>query len=168
MPKLTVIVNGKPGVGKDFLCDAVIKKGGARKVSSIDPINSAARVLGWDGIKNAGSRKFLSDLKRLSSEFNDWPNRFVLRAHQDFLQSLDEILFVHIREEDQINAFRAAAGGGCKTLLIRRPGLEGDVGNPSDDKVDTIRYDFVFDNDRPPEEAGEAFYAFMQSLCGKN
>ncbi|MDR0294379.1 MAG: hypothetical protein LBH95_09550 [Oscillospiraceae bacterium] len=168
MPKLAVIINGRPGAGKDFLCDAVVGQGRALKVSSIDPIlGIASREFGWDGIKDAKGRKLLSGLKRVSAEYNDLPNRCVLRAYEDFLQSEAEVLFVHIREEDQIEAFKAAAGN-CVTLLIRRPGTDGTAGNASDDGVEGIRYDYIFTNDKPPEQAGELFQNFIGELLSRH
>ncbi len=164
--KLAVILNGRPGVGKDSLCDAVIKRGGARKVSSIDPILALARQGGWDGVKNAAGRKLLSDLKRAFAEYNDLPNRYILEACKEFLQSEDDILFVHIRESDQIDAFRRAAGDTpCVTLLVRRPGAYTQkMGNPSDDGTDECIYDFVFDNDQTLPQSEEAFFRLIRRL----
>ena len=164
MPKLAIVINGKPGAGKDTLCDAVIRRGKARKISSIDPIVAIAKLGGWDGEKTAASRKLLSDIKRVFADFNDLPNRYVTQAYRDFMQSGDEFLFVHIRERDQIEAFRRGTYGNCLTLLIRRPGSGDSMGNDSDDGVYGMDYDAVFDNDQPQELAEMAFVAFIQQL----
>ena len=149
MSKLTIIINGRPGSGKDTLCDAVIRQGRARKVSSIEPIMAIAKLGGWDGVKDAKSRKLLSDLKSLFSEFNGLPNRYLLEHHQAFLQSGDDIIFVHIRESDQITAFIDGIKEPVVSLLIRRPGTSGHMGNRSDDETESYTYDVVFDNDMP-------------------
>ena len=162
--KLAIIINGKPGVGKDTLCDAVIARGRARKASSIDPIAQAAKILDWDGVKDARARKFLSDLKRLSAQFNDWPNRYLQKAYQDLPEN--EILFVHIREQDQIEAFRKAVGDNCAALLITRPGMDGEMGNASDDEVEGIAYDYTYCNDKPLDQAGEDFCVFIDRVLG--
>ncbi|MDR0324952.1 MAG: hypothetical protein LBI19_02505 [Oscillospiraceae bacterium] len=161
MTKIAIVINGKPGSGKDTLCDAAIQKYRARKISSIDPIAALARQGGWDGVKDAKSRKLLSDLKRVFAEFNDLSNQYVLREYQSFLESGDEILFIHIREQDQIEAFKAVAADRCVTLLVRRPGTYGRVGNSSDDEVDQFSYDVIFDNDQPQPEAEKAFCALI-------
>ncbi len=159
--KLAIIVNGKPESGKDFLCDAVTRP--ARKISSIDPIVPIAKLGGWDGVKTKKSRKLLSDLKRIFTEFNDLPTRYALEEYHKFLQSEDEILFVHIREPDQIEAFKKAANP-CVALLIRRAGTEETVGNVSDDGIDKTSYDCTYENDKSPGEAGEDFRAFISRI----
>ncbi|MCL1806700.1 MAG: hypothetical protein FWG31_03255 [Oscillospiraceae bacterium] len=164
MSKIAIVINGKPESGKDALCDAVIRQGHARKISSIDPITALAKQGGWDGVKDVRSRKLLSNLKRLFAEFNDLPNRYVLEEYQTFLQSNDDVLFVHIREQDQIEAFKKAAAGGCVTLLVRRPGSGNRIGNPSDDEVANYHYDVTFDNDLPLEEAEKTFRALVEYI----
>jgi hypothetical protein len=164
MQKLAIIINGKPQSGKDTLCDAVIRQGRARKISSIDPITAIAKQGGWDGVKDTRSRKLLSDLKRAFAEFNDLPNRYVLDEYHSFLGSEDEVLFIHIREKDQIDVFKKSAAGPCVTLLIRRPGHIVKIGNSSDDKVGDIAYDVVYDNDAPLAEAENSFIKLVGYL----
>jgi hypothetical protein len=165
MPKLAIIINGKPGAGKDALCDAAIGRGNARKVSSIDPIRDiAVREFGWDGQKDAKGRKLLSDLKRAAAEYNDLPNRYILGEYRRFLGGGDDVLFLHIREKDQIETFRKSAAGPCVTLLVRRPGTGGKTGNQSDDKAENYSYDVIFDNDLPLHEAGKAFCNLIDYL----
>jgi hypothetical protein len=165
MNKLTIIINGKPGAGKDALCDAVVRQGRARKISSIDPIRGIAeREFGWDGVKDEKGRRLLSALKQAASEYNDMPNRFLISEYQKFMRSEDDILFLHIREKDQINAFRDAVRYGCITLLIRRPGTGGKTGNMSDDGVDSIAYDEIFDNDSPLPAAEKIFCNYTEYL----
>ena len=164
MPKLAVIINGKPGSGKDALCDAVIAKGRARKISSIDPIIAIAKQGGWDGVKTPASRKLLSDLKRAFAEFNDLPNRYVVEQYNEFCKSDDDILFVHIREKDQIESFLSVAGENAVTLLILRPNLKETMGNISDDGIHLVSYDYKFRNDKPLGESSEEFCAFMKGI----
>ncbi|MCL2004273.1 MAG: hypothetical protein FWG72_09775 [Oscillospiraceae bacterium] len=168
MSKLTVVINGKPESGKDALCDAVVRQGRARKISSIDPIAAIAKQGGWDGVKDARSRKLLSDLKRIFAEYNDLPTQYLLQEYRRFLGSEDEVLFVHIRERDQIEAFKTAAAGPCVTLLIRRPGSSGKMGNPSDDEVNLVHYDVTFENDQPLADAEKAFCKLIGYLLKKH
>jgi hypothetical protein len=164
MLKLAVIINGKPQSGKDALCDAVIRQGRARKITSIDPIAEIARQGGWDGVKDARSRKLLSGLKRVFAEYNDLSSQYVLREYRTFLSGEDEVLFIHIREKDQIDAFIKAAASPCVTLLVRRPGTEAKTGNASDDEVEQISYDVIFDNDQPLEDSAGSFCKLIEYL----
>ncbi|MDR1668459.1 MAG: hypothetical protein LBR76_00685 [Oscillospiraceae bacterium] len=163
MKKLAIIVNGKPESGKDFLCDAAIAKFRARKISSIDPILPIAKLGGWDGVKTQKSRKLLSDLKHAFTEFNDLSHQYVLEKYRDFLQSEDSILFVHIRERDQIEAFKQAAEH-CVTILIRRPDTERTVGNASDDGINRIAYDYIYDNTHGLTDAAADFNTFILDI----
>ena len=70
MEKIVVIINGKGGVGKDTLCDALSSKYTVRNVSSITPIKEIAQLGGWQGGKQNKDRKFLADLKKLFKKRN--------------------------------------------------------------------------------------------------
>ncbi|MDR1693389.1 MAG: hypothetical protein LBR72_08535 [Oscillospiraceae bacterium] len=166
MKKLAIIINGKPESGKDFLCDAVIKARKAQKYSSIKPIHRIAKAGGWDGVKDPAGRKLLSDLKHAFSEYNDLPNRAALESYRAFLRGRNELLFVHIREPEQIAAFRRAAGATV-TLLIRRPGTGVLQGNTSDDGVEGFPYDETYDNVKTAEDAERDFCAFIDGLFEK-
>lgn len=166
--KLTIVINGKGGVGKDTLCLSLTSRR-VRNVSSITPIKEIAAQYGWSGEKDLRSRRFLAELKRVFTEYNDLPGRYLLEQHRDFLASDDDILFVHIREPEQIASFVAgvrAAGGECLTLLVRRdlPETAGGYGNRADDGVEAYPYDIIFDNNRPVEESTDAFDALMGTL----
>jgi hypothetical protein len=136
-------------------------------VSSIEPIAAIAKLGGWDGVKDAESRKLLSDLKSLFTEFNNLPTRYLLERYQEFLQSGDEIFFAHIRESSQIHAFKIGIEGRCATLLVRRPGTADKTGNCSDDETESYNYDEIFNNDRPLEETEKAFCALVAEMLKK-
>lgn len=74
MQKQIFIINGSGGVGKDtfitFFNEAV--GGRAQSYSTITPVKKIAKYVGWDGLKTEKARKFLSDLKALLNEFNDY------------------------------------------------------------------------------------------------
>ena len=67
--KKVFIINGAAGVGKDTFVEIAkykifIKTGlPTYNISSVDNVKTAAKILGWDGEKDARGRKFLSDLK---------------------------------------------------------------------------------------------------------
>lgn len=153
--KRVIVINGRGGVGKDTICDILAKHYSAINVSSITPIKGIAMAHGWNGEKDAKSRKFLSDLKALFTEYNDMPNKYVLSRVQDFASGLGEILFVHIREGAEIAKFVEAARkivgnmAEVRTLLVRRAAVSVPLGNRSDDDVEGYTYDWVYDNDLP-------------------
>ncbi len=151
--KLTVVINGPGGVGKDTLCAIAAKKYKTRNVSSITPIKELAARCGWSGEKTDRARKFLSDLKRLTVEYCDYPTQYLTEQYRLFLESEDEILFVHIREPEEIAKFVSATEGKAKTLLVRGgqrfSHKGGAYGNASDDGVENYPYQYIFYNDKP-------------------
>jgi hypothetical protein len=163
--KIVIVINGKAQTGKDTLCDFVINHYHAEKRSSITPILKIARENGWDGVKNNKSRKFLSDLKRTFIDFNNLPNKYLLEECDKFLKSNNDILFVHIRESDQIKDFLANVKDGCQccTLLVSNTMDDKSVlwGNDSDDNVDNYPYDYTYYNIKPLEETERDFLEFF-------
>ncbi len=166
MSKLVIVINGRGGVGKDTLCEIAGKHFRVMNVSSITPIKEIATLCGWDGGKDDRARKFLSDLKRLTVDYNDYPTTWLMQRYSEFLASNDEIMFIHIREGEEIEKFVRATGGVAKTLLIRGGDrlVRGQYGNVSDDEVENYDYDFYFTNDKPLEIGGEEFVALLASI----
>lgn len=169
--KLTVVINGPGGVGKDTLCHFAERHFSAVNISSITPIKDIALSCGWGGEKNDISRKFLSDLKALTIAFNDYPTKWILEKQNAFLEGDAEILFVHIREPEEIEKFVSRAKGSVITLLVRggrrfQRRLSG-YGNRSDDEVENYRYDYVFYNDKPFEDTEKAFVNFLKNRLMK-
>ena len=161
--KVVFVINGKGGVGKDTLCEAVSRELSVCNVSSITPIKEIAAQCGWDGSKDDRSRKFLADLKQLCVDYNDYPTAWLRVQYEEFLASDQAVMFVHIREPEEIKKFVDATGGRAKTLLIRaEKRLSKSVyGNGADDNVENYDYDFIFDNDGDAEEMAEAFCRFI-------
>lgn len=163
MDKTVIVINGKGGVGKDTCVDAVARRYVALNCSSITPIKKAAEMLGWDyGDKSDKARKFLSDLKMLSSEFNNFPFSYLLNKYAWFMstESID-VMFVHIREPKEIARFKECIPD-CKTLLIKSNRTERDYGNVADDNVDNYDYDYVYHNDKPLDEVDADFLKFFE------
>ena len=155
MKKVTIVINGAGGVGKDTLCDLAAKHFRVRNISTITPIKELAKMADWDGRKDDRSRKFLADLKELCVEYNDFPTNWAKAQYEDFLTTDEEILFVHIREPKEIVKYVSATDGAAKTLLVRageRLRREA-YGNAADDGVENYYYDYYFDNDKSLDEA---------------
>ena len=155
MAKMVVVINGRGGVGKDMFCDAIADCFNVMNVSSIDPIKDIARMVGWENGKELKDRKFLSDLKSLVVEYNDYPTQYLMQEHKRFLDDeVYQVMFVHIREPKEIDKFKNLLDGRCVTLKIERKSVDGMVyGNHSDDGVDAYDYDYIYHNDQPKEDA---------------
>jgi hypothetical protein len=137
-------------------------------VSSITPVKEIAALCGWQGEKTDRARRFLSDLKSLLSEYNDYPTTWILARYREFLAGEDDILFVHIREGEEIKKFVEATEGRAITLLVRGGRRfhhrGGSYGNSADDDVEKYRYDYVFYNDRPLSDTERVFVAFLSRV----
>lgn len=164
MEKLVVIINGNGGVGKDTLCEFAAEKYEVRNVSAITPIKKIASQYGWQGEKDAKSRKFLADLKQIFIEYNDLPFHYLMEEYQKFLDSSAQILFVHIREGEEIDKLKQAVEIPCITLLVRRNSGLTSWGNASDDNVEQYQYDYVYVNDKTLTEAKADFWSFLEKI----
>ncbi len=172
MQKTVFVINGSGGVGKDTLCRMASRAFRVMNISSITPIKRLAAQCGWHGEKTDKARKFLSDLKRLAVEYNDFPTAWIYERYKKFLESDKEILFVHIREPEEIRKFVEKTEGKAKTLLIRGgerflARRQGAYGNRSDDDVENYTYDYVYVNDKPLKETSAAFVDFLCSILEK-
>ena len=169
--KLTIVINGKGGVGKDTLCRFAAERYKTENVSSITPIKEIASLCGWQGEKTDRARKFLSDLKALTVAYNDYPTLYLAGEYRAFLESDEQLMFVHIREPEEIAKFVKATDGAAVTLLIRggsrfdRKGVR--YGNASDDGVENYPYDYVFVNDKPLAETEGAFLDFLEKMISE-
>lgn len=161
--KQIYIINGMGGAGKDTVCTIAAEKYAVRNISSITPILEIARCAGWDGQKTPAGRRLLARLKEVMTEYNDVSFAYCMQELTAFLAGEEQILFVHIREPEEIARFRVAAGEHCKTLLVRRSAVEaqGPLGNAADDLVRAFAYDTVLVNDGSLEDLREKVLALL-------
>mgnify|MGYP004724745479 CR=1 FL=1 len=138
--KNIVVINGTGGCGKDTFIKLISKYKKVYNFSSIDKVKEIARIIGWDGTKDEKSRKFLSDLKNLTKEYNDMPYNCTKEAIEEFKNSDCEIMFIHIREPEEIK--RIVDTFGAKTLFIKRENLNDITSNSSDGRVSKYKYDY--------------------------
>lgn len=169
-----VIVNGKPGVGKTTFEDACIDILGhayGRKRSTIDKIKEIAKSGGWLGEKDPRSRKLLSDLKDLFTEYNDLPNSdiyFFLRGWEDDIQyyyvgNHPHVLFVDAREPEEIEKLKKDFN--AITVIVRRPGDEKlETSNHADENVFNYEYDYVIENDGDLGKLKDEAQRFLNSI----
>lgn len=161
MKKQIIVINGTGGSGKDTFVSFCSKHADIMNFSSIDKVREIARLIGWNGEKTEKDRKFLSDLKKLTTDYNDMAFNSISDAVKQFENSDNEILFIHIREPEEIK--RAVDTFGAKTLLVKRIGLSNIETNYSDANVDNYSYDYVIEN-TTLEELENSALAFVSEL----
>lgn len=147
MKKQVFIINGSGGVGKDTFVSLVAKAFDQpiMNFSSVDKVKEIARIIGWGGGKTEKDRKFLSDLKLLCTDYNDMPFNSMSEKVNEFTQNNAVMLFLHIREPEEIE--RARATFGAKTVLIKRDAIRQIISNMADGNVFNYQYDIVVNND---------------------
>ena len=161
------IINGQGGSGKDtfvklcqeFVPDRVIN------ISTVDYIKEVAQYLGWEGGKSEKDRKFLSDLKALSKNYNDLPYQQVRRV----ISALEErrkryprpIIFIHCREPEEIQRF--VNEYKSRTILFYN-GARQLTTNDSDKNVNNYKYDFIIDNTRTFDDLKELAKNFLEEI----
>ena len=146
MNKQVFIINGSGGVGKDTFIELVSKYSYIRNFSSVDEVKHYAKMMGWNGEKDEKSRKFLSDLKDILTEYNDKPFTYLQSCVNRFLKDKEsEFCFLHIREPEEIQ--RAKEAFNAITILVTRDNIEQVKGNHADEQVLQYTYDVHIRND---------------------
>lgn len=168
MPK-TIIINGYPGSGKDTFVDFCIDyiRGFDRqaiKLSSVDKAKEAAFLLGWDGVKDEWGRRFLSDLKDLSTKFFDGPTLYM--ENEIFSLPDDVVVFLMIREPDEIAKF-VGRNDGTLTVFVNPWKDVEEASNHADEFVANYPYDFVVPNDWGLGELIETAHYFSDLIITK-
>ena len=162
--KTVIIINGKGGCGKDTLIRGVADRYRVKNVSSIDHIKDIATQIGWSGTKDEKSRTFLAELKQLCIKFNDMPLHDMISEYENFMNGNDEILFIHIREGEEIDKIKRYIKG-AKTVLVKREETDNGVyTNAADNDVEKYEYDYIFDNNGDIKERQEEFNKLIKSL----
>lgn len=165
-----VIVNGMPESGKTTfqelcskICSQYVTEYNVIIKSSVEWVKEIANVCGWDGTKSDKNRKFLSDLKRLLTDWDD----AVLKNLDDTIRHYhysqhDFIVFVDIREPLEIE--RAKKLFNATTVLVRRPQVEANqYSNESDMDVFNYNYDYTVWNDKEMEWLLEEADSFIMN-----
>ena len=161
MGKKIIIINGCGGVGKDTFVEFCKEFVNVKNISSVDKVKEAAKVLvGWSGEKSEKARKFLSDLKQMSIDYNNYPLVYIQEQSEKFLHNeTEKVMFIHIREIEEIEKVKNAIG--AKTLLITNNRVEKINTNKSDANVDNFQYDFYIENNGTLDELREKAKKFI-------
>lgn len=171
MIKKIFITNGSGGCGKDTFAKMVSQFIPTYKYSSIDAVKNVARKFGWNGGKSEKDRKFLSDLKEVSSEYNDFSMNDISELVKSFKNNLiiANVLFIDIREPKDIE--RAKKKFGAKTILIRRNSVATITSNMADANVENYEYDYYINNDGSLSDFEKTAYNFVKENimedCGR-
>lgn len=168
MNKQIFVINGSGGVGKDTFVELVSVELNDKlkrfhtvvNFSSVDKVKEIAREVGWDGKKSEKDRKFLSDLKSLTSDYYDMPFQSMKHKIEEFTKSDEEqVLFLHIREPEEIK--RVVNEFGAKSILIVRDSVMHITSNVSDKNVFNYHYDIVIENNGTIEDLQEKVKQFV-------
>lgn len=167
MSKEIFILNGAAGVGKDTFASMLDKFVPTYHYSSVAKVKQIARMCGWDGVsKTEKDRKFLSDLKVLTSEYCDLSFENLKLEVERFKSNPQfSVLLIDIREPEDIR--RAVREFGARTILIRNNRVKQVTSNMADAGVFNYEnYDFIIDNDGTLEElrAKVAMFAYEAGL----
>ena len=162
--KKVIILNGRGAVGKDTFVDLCNEFCHALHTSSVKPIKELAEEIGWDGTKDEKSRKFLSDLKDLTTEFNDYPFKWLCNAYQTFISGVDnfDVLFIDIREPQEVE--RAKQTFNAITVLIKNKNVPLIVSNHADKEAENYDYDYIIYNDGTLDELRKAAKDFIENV----
>ena len=163
MEKNIIIINGTGGAGKDTFVSFCSDVTGVLNVSTVDKVKEAAKILvGWNGEKDEVSRKLLVDLKQLSVDYNDAPTKYICSMAENFRNSDNNLMFVHIREAVEIEKAKKLLN--AKTLLVTNPRVKLITSNDSDGKVNEYNYDYYIVNDGTLEDLKNKASKFVEEL----
>lgn len=171
LDKHIFIINGSGGVGKDTfvefvsveLNDILKKFHTVINFSSVEKVKEIAKEIGWDGKKSEKDRKFLSDLKILTSEYCDMPFKSLKNKVIEFMEDKEsKFLFLHIREPKEIT--RAVKEFEAKTILIIRNTVKQITSNIADENVFNYDYDFIIDNSGTKGELNNKAKDFIREV----
>lgn len=168
MNKYIFITNGMARCGKDtfaiYLNDIIP----TLKYSSIDKVKEIAELCGWDGkSKTEKDRKFLSDLKLLTSEYSNMPFKSIEDKVNTFkTDDRFRVMLIDIREPNEIE--KAKNVFDAKTILIKNDRVKNINSNMADRNVFNYEYDFVIENNGTLEQFKDVIYDFAKKAIDKN
>lgn len=141
------IVNGMARSGKDTFVGIFrdkIGKNKSQEYSTVTCIKEAAKNFGWNGAKDEKSRKFLSDLKDLVTNYNDFIYSDIRYKIYSCINQNISFIFIYCREPDEIERYKKDYQ--AITLFIDRKSVDLSHNNHADNNVFDYNYDFYIDN----------------------
>ena len=163
MNKKIFITNGMARCGKDTFAIYLSEYVPTLKYSSIDKVKEIAALCGWDGGKTEKDRKFLSDLKMLTTDFSDMPFNSIKDVVENFLiNDYYEVMLVDIREPEEIE--KAKIAFNAETILIKNDRVDVITSNDGDAGVFDYAYDYIIENEGTLEEFKENVKLFVDEV----
>jgi len=162
-----IILNGTAGAGKDTFIKLIEKHSTTPllNISSVDLVKKAAEVLGWPGTKTPKDRRFLSNMKDLSTAFNDGPFKYIIKEIHGFQNSnKSSYTFVHVREAIEIQKLKRHYLDNSVTLLITGRDDGKEQHNHSDLHVRYYPYAYTVSNKGTLEDLEEDVKRFLEIL----
>jgi hypothetical protein len=162
-----IIVNGSNTVGKNNFVKFFSSnlQGVIYEISTVDVIKKISKkYFGWNGKKDESSRKFLSDMKKLWTEFNDGP--FIDTIERIERKSPDYV-FIYCREPSEITKFKNYYNDNLITILIKRDDRIP-ANNFSDMNVDNYVYDYYIYNNGDKEMFKETCIQLYEEMKKNN
>lgn len=164
MDKLVFIVNGKPRAGKDTFAMILNRYMNVYKYSAVTKVKEIATLCGWDGQKEERDRKFLHELKMLTSEYSDMAYQDVVNEIKKYRNGEIEadVFVVDVREPEEIERLAKEVGG--ITVFIENNNVPAITSNAADANVENYEYDFVIQNNGTMKEFEDEIKIFMEFL----
>lgn len=175
-----IVINGQGGSGKDTFVnlfekcvqntfDGFSERYLVKSFSSVGEIKELAKeYFHWDGSKDEASRKLLSDLKVLQTEYCNGPLNYMLDQLQTTIELNSDkkiFIFFHIREPSEIKNFleQIIPSHGATSLLITR-GEQKIYGNIGDDEVFNYKYNYIINNNGTLNDLYYQAKSFLSSI----
>jgi predicted kinase len=161
---IVFIINGAPRTGKDTFIHLVkeVSKAKVISYSSIDWVKEMAKKLGWDGVKDAKGRAFLSDLKDACTKYADIPFQKItqlLNIYKTVTHNAPKYFCTNVREPEEIQKlvnWCEAQGVSCYTIWVRKLSAEIAASetamNHADANYMEYGYDWILHNEGTIEE----------------
>lgn len=161
--KKCFVINGAGTVGKDTIVMMVTeyfrsKNINVFNISSVEKVKEAGKLLGWDEKKDDKGRKFLSDLKDLSTDNYDGPFKFMF---DKYVNGPDGLYFFHIREPEEIYKF-VKATEAITIAVTRTTSIE--YTNHADINAYNYKYDIIIDNSGTLSDLTKAVEEFCNTI----
>lgn len=160
--KKIFIVNGKPRAGKDTFAELLGKHCRVFKYSSVTKVKQIAAKCGWNGGKTDEDRRFLSHLKKITTEYNDMSYNDVAEKVSYFLKTdFFDVMLIDIREPEEID--RAIEGFGAEAVFIENKNVPAVTTNLSDKNVELFEYDHIVLNNGTLEDFEKTVKRFYEN-----
>ena len=161
-----IIMNGRAGVGKDSLMDIARDYFTVRNLSSVLRIKEAALAAGWDGEYDNRGRQLLADIKMALVKYEPMIiTNWLYAEYLKFKSVEQDVMFIHIREAEEIEKFKKLVPHAKAILVTRKDGNKMAV-DTSENTLNDYPWDFVFANDEPLKKSGKKFVKLIEKIRG--